>query len=304
MFVHPPESLLCSICWKVLNDPRHCKNGHLFCAECIKGTLNETNQYQCSTCQTFISSKSLRKLPSIVALIQSLEVRCSRCKWIGNFALLSTHICAMKSVLCTNRGCDTIVLQTLLSDHLASQCPKRLIRCDHCATAFTSDVLGKHMSDSCTRRKVKCSCGETVPANELEVHMIVNDCVSPSPPLWLVSRSGAAPSVALVETQTEIIIESPILHQSIPATGSSHGEPSGRVCAEVNQPCGADSISRTPGTGFEIATVDITPARRREQLGDSEEVVLCVYHPDREEASGCVFNNLFIYNLILIFIYR
>src|SRR4051812_14236650 len=34
------DEVQCGICWELLKDPRQCPNGHMFCLECVKQTLN------------------------------------------------------------------------------------------------------------------------------------------------------------------------------------------------------------------------------------------------------------------------
>jgi hypothetical protein len=77
-FLENPEiDFLCGICLDVLNEPRNCKNGHLYCAACLNAHLEHSNY--CPHCRTFIIKRRLKKTENhtkIIDKIQNLRVKC------------------------------------------------------------------------------------------------------------------------------------------------------------------------------------------------------------------------------------
>src|SRR5689334_20102731 len=53
------EELMCNICLEVLENPRQCRNGHLFCMECITPALALTPE--CPICRTALTEPTLAR---------------------------------------------------------------------------------------------------------------------------------------------------------------------------------------------------------------------------------------------------
>lgn len=50
----------CGICLSLLRTPMQCKNGHIFCEDCIKRSLR--SRPQCPTCRCSMEAKDLSRV--------------------------------------------------------------------------------------------------------------------------------------------------------------------------------------------------------------------------------------------------
>ena len=79
MTTRPPEEsdYDCAIC---LSPPDHqvhqCRNGHLFCAECLEECLSRASQAKCPTCRVALPREPIRNLVAERALAR----RPARCR--------------------------------------------------------------------------------------------------------------------------------------------------------------------------------------------------------------------------------
>lgn len=95
------EDFICSICQKVLNDPRECSNsdqcGRLFCAHCCKQDGNS-----CPSC-----NKGLMKAPSkvILKIYQKYMIRCPICCLPFPIAEVLRHEQMCTRMKCSNELC-------------------------------------------------------------------------------------------------------------------------------------------------------------------------------------------------------
>ena len=95
--------------------------------------------------------------------ISSLELIC-RCKWIGKFGELETHLQSCKYALlpCTN-NCDSKVLRKNLKRHLTKRCPRRQYQCPHCGE------MGEHHERITTHLKTCLKVKVPVPNTQYRV---------------------------------------------------------------------------------------------------------------------------------------
>lgn len=68
------KSLRCSICLQVLEVPKQCLNGHLFCCKCIMKYLNTSQT--CPQCRIELKKDSLSRNMFVEETIRNLNVWC------------------------------------------------------------------------------------------------------------------------------------------------------------------------------------------------------------------------------------
>ncbi|XP_078574005.1 E3 ubiquitin-protein ligase TRIM71-like [Branchiostoma floridae x Branchiostoma japonicum] len=105
------ESLTCSICKDIYDDPRVLPCLHTFCAQCLEQLREEMNQFTCPTCGNQVKCKdedSIKRLPSnfyinkllnFWALHNSEEARCEMCE---SGARVESVCADCKLLLCGN----------------------------------------------------------------------------------------------------------------------------------------------------------------------------------------------------------
>ena len=157
----PDDSIICAICFEVLDDPASFKEcGHTFCEDCIEGCLSSDN-HTCPTCRKSICTGSN---PTYIVrdLISKLEVRCpnsllgsddsdcdnnsdndplwkrlkptvdesdghnneTSCEWKGTLGMLSQHLgndCLFATIECGEEGCKYSCQRRHMASHKTSQ---------------------------------------------------------------------------------------------------------------------------------------------------------------------------------------
>ena len=110
MTTRPPEEsdYDCAIC---LSPPDHqvhqCRNGHLFCAECLEECLSRASQAKCPTCRVALPREPIRNLVAERALARR-PARCPHCSLDLTRGELQAHLlrCPSRVVKCAGEGCD------------------------------------------------------------------------------------------------------------------------------------------------------------------------------------------------------
>ena len=132
------EELLCSICTDIVQQPRCCRSGHVFCEECIKTWLQ--NNGTCPIGREDLEVEQLAHVRPLERMVDRIQVRCpnrgagrswtcrpSGCTWIGLVTNRAAHLnneCAFQPVPCTVPGCDASVPRRRLAAHM-NTCPRR-----------------------------------------------------------------------------------------------------------------------------------------------------------------------------------
>ena len=97
----------CAIC---LSPPDHqvhqCRNGHLFCAECLEECLSRGSA-KCPTCRVALPREPIRNLVAERALARR-PARCPHCSLDLTRGELQAHLlrCPSRVVKCAGEGCD------------------------------------------------------------------------------------------------------------------------------------------------------------------------------------------------------
>ncbi len=132
------EELLCSICTDIVQQPRCCRSGHVFCEECIKTWLH--NNGTCPIGREDLEVEQLAHVRPLERMVDRIQVRCPNrgagrswtcrpfgCTWTGVVADRAAHLnneCTFQPVPCTLPGCDASVPRRRLAAHM-NTCPRR-----------------------------------------------------------------------------------------------------------------------------------------------------------------------------------
>ncbi len=74
------KELQCGICLQILNKPRQCKNGHLFCLSCILKSISKNTE--CPSCRCRLTEENLSRSLFVERHIRNLKVFCKyHFKW-------------------------------------------------------------------------------------------------------------------------------------------------------------------------------------------------------------------------------
>ena len=177
------QDLLCGICLGLLQDPRQCVNGHLFCFHCVSRVLfeNEKDDKEsiCPICRINISPSTLSRSLYVEKAISSLKKFCKYrskekggegCKEVFNLDLIKEHekVCQYRYVGCPN-GCAKKVRVVHLEHH-KEHCELRPIQCKYCENEVFAMKLKAHI-DSCFMVPLKCQdCQVEVLRKDYDVH--------------------------------------------------------------------------------------------------------------------------------------
>ena len=145
------ESLICSLCSKVLDNPVAAKCGHTFCSPCIEKAAKRSSD--CPKCAAVLTANTS---PADADLVEKL-------------GKLSIH--------CTS-GCDTVVSFEKLVEHTAKECPFRTVPCENksCDVKCGLNELESHM-EKCDYRLVECKvCKACLPRKDMAAHQAIKRC--------------------------------------------------------------------------------------------------------------------------------
>eukprot|EP01103_Thecamoeba_quadrilineata_P005074 TRINITY_DN14926_c0_g1_i1.p1 TRINITY_DN14926_c0_g1~~TRINITY_DN14926_c0_g1_i1.p1 ORF type:complete len:427 (-),score=37.57 TRINITY_DN14926_c0_g1_i1:199-1416(-) len=179
------RELLCSICLQLLNNPRQCQNGHLFCFSCITSSLQE--RPVCPQCRIpILSSSSLSRNIFAENRMQNMQIHCkfafkfnedplsrdpNGCQEIILFKDLSSHckLCQYQPVVCPNDASCTPVRKNLLPQHLKN-CPFRMTTCSYCHSELRFHKLEIHLPE-CPKFPLSCAhCKIKLTRQEMQGH--------------------------------------------------------------------------------------------------------------------------------------
>ena len=132
--------LFCSICLKVLKEPRMCRNKeHFFCLDCITGFFRRVNFQTCPVCREHLSVDTLRRVPrSVNKYLSKLKINCDHasrgCPEFTCLEELKTHVatCGYAPVLCSNAECGMEINKQDKVRHETEVCEYRRVKCHDC----------------------------------------------------------------------------------------------------------------------------------------------------------------------------
>lgn len=160
-----PDELVCKLCSKVLRDPRQvvCCGQH-YCQGCIEQRIQSKS---CPSCHT-VNFDHFRDR-HFEQRISALKIHCPHykrgCKWTGDLCNIKPHLnspqgCAYEGVKCPSK-CGQLMPRKDIKEHVAKQCPNRMVRCQYCNHENTFQVIAGSHSSVCPNYPVKCpyNCG-------------------------------------------------------------------------------------------------------------------------------------------------
>jgi hypothetical protein len=180
------KELQCGICLQLLNNPRQCKNGHLFCMDCISQSLEKNRE--CPQCRCPLRIEELARSLFVERHLRILKVYCRHhfaynedggwypavygCNETLSQETAHNHesTCGYALVLCKYSSACGKLRKAHLDEHEKS-CPYRPETCSHCNADIQYNNMEEHIK-VCGMVPVQCQrCSETIPRSELERHM-------------------------------------------------------------------------------------------------------------------------------------
>jgi hypothetical protein len=152
------DDFVCTaICHCVLMKTSQCKEGHVFCEECIHNWLKTKNT--CPVCIQPLTKETLSSNRTLDNIITRKQVRCANagCRWTGIHSDFACHIkshCGYEQVTCANahKGCRGPVLRLEVEEG-THVCPAV---CQTCKHVFPVDAMDQHKF-ICDMATVQCT---------------------------------------------------------------------------------------------------------------------------------------------------
>ncbi|EFA80504.1 RGS-containing protein kinase [Heterostelium album PN500] len=181
------KELQCGICLQIINKPRQCKNGHLFCMDCILQSLKKIQE--CPECRCSLNVEKLSRSLFVERHLRTLSVFCKyhfkyqkSVGWIvdeqGCNEIISLENSAKHENICEHsfeyckfsKECG--VIRRRLMDAHYEECPYRPVQCQHCNADFTHNEITNHLNE-CDMIKIECDrCNAPMIKKEFEKHKL------------------------------------------------------------------------------------------------------------------------------------
>ena len=175
-FVEPlDEKFTCPICHLAFREPTLTRCGHHFCSSCLTQCLQQSSS--CPVCRMSLEGSNIFPNNALKREILDLKIKCclheKGCAWTGELRDGEMHgsECRYVDVACVN-GCEKLVMRRNMIDHVANQCPQRLISCKHC-NVFVKQVEMEDHYEECDQYPIACTykCGMMVERCRMEDHI-------------------------------------------------------------------------------------------------------------------------------------
>ncbi len=154
LFIKPvDESLVCTICKKVLRWAMQEGCGCRACYGCLQRTIkSQIETVTCSSCGESFPREEIIKDNHARKKLEKLKVYCAN----------------------RESGCQKQLLLKNLDNHVQQECEYEMIQCIHRSKGCTAGILrhkfAQHLEEECLFRRVKCKfCSTELMANEQEV---------------------------------------------------------------------------------------------------------------------------------------
>ncbi|EGG16392.1 RGS-containing protein kinase RCK1 [Cavenderia fasciculata] len=187
------KELQCGICLQIINKPRQCLQGHLYCLDCISQYLKKSQE--CPTCRTSLNVEKLSRSLFVERHLRNLNVWCKYhfenkgggnnnvwevdeqgCNEILTMENSTRHenTCEYSFEPCKLSSDCGLIRKIQLVDHL-EKCPKRPIKCDHCLIEYPFSDIDKHLLE-CEMIEIQCDkCNTKLLKRDFETHKL-NEC--------------------------------------------------------------------------------------------------------------------------------
>eukprot|EP01087_Luapelamoeba_hula_P021686 TRINITY_DN7628_c0_g1_i1.p1 TRINITY_DN7628_c0_g1~~TRINITY_DN7628_c0_g1_i1.p1 ORF type:complete len:423 (-),score=59.84 TRINITY_DN7628_c0_g1_i1:54-1322(-) len=181
------RELQCGICLQILNKPRQCRNGHLFCLGCISRSISKNPE--CPTCRCKLDEDGLGRSLFVEKHIRSLRVYC---KYHFKFSeelkdwdedeAGCTSVLTLETRVAHEQKCGYAPVSCRYSAQCGKQrrmgqemheasCMFRPLECTHCKKDIQFHQMEEHLK-KCPMFPIQClSCGVQTKQGELEAHL-------------------------------------------------------------------------------------------------------------------------------------
>ena len=175
-FVEPlDEKFTCPICHLVFREPTLTRCGHHSCNSCLTQCLQQSAS--CPVCTMPLEESNTFPNNALKREILGLKIKCclheKGCAWTGELRDGEMHDreCQYVDVACVN-GCEQLVMRRNMNNHVANQCPQRLISCKHCNIIVKQVEMENHYEE-CDQYPIDCTykCGMIVQRCRMEYHI-------------------------------------------------------------------------------------------------------------------------------------
>ncbi|XP_065902010.1 TNF receptor-associated factor 4-like [Dysidea avara] len=181
----PPDRLLCTICHFPSRDPylTTCC-GYVFCKSCLDD-FQRVNALRmvCPACRqvefvAYVNKQVDREVKGLHVMCTNKE---SGCEWQGELNDINNHLgnsdgCQFQYIKCPNE-CGKMLHRWHLDIHVKTECPHRMIDCQHCHIIGEREFIEGEHKEQCPKFPLPCpnKCElESVPREEMEAHK--KDC--------------------------------------------------------------------------------------------------------------------------------
>ncbi|GAM23650.1 hypothetical protein SAMD00019534_068250 [Acytostelium subglobosum LB1] len=181
------KELQCGICLQIINKPRQCKNGHLFCMECILMSLKKSQE--CPECRCSLNMEKLSRSLFVERHLRTLSVYCKfhfkfqkGAGWVvdedGCNEILTLENSTKHEITCEhsfeycryNKECG-LIRRRLMDAHL-EVCLHRPVKCMHCGGDSTYTGIDNHLVE-CDMVEIECDkCSTKLVKKEFEKHKL------------------------------------------------------------------------------------------------------------------------------------
>lgn len=182
------KDIQCGICLNILSAPKQCKNGHIFCQECILHYIQNVKS-ECPVCRDHLTEATLGRNLLLEKHLRLLKVHCKYhfCRDEENKDWISDkegcpEICHYESLLQHERECGYGFVRCKFSTKCdgvrrkdlakhEQECPFRPSECSHCSTPVEVNKMDEHL-EVCKMIDVTCTkCEMVMKRGELEAHL-------------------------------------------------------------------------------------------------------------------------------------
>jgi hypothetical protein len=205
LFAQSVDSVVCTLCKKVLKDVVYASCGDKFCRKCLQKLFkyevekidslnhekNTDEQVHCPLCERSINSVVFTEDRLLNEGIQQMEVICPNslkkhlatgrhtCSWLGQLCELDDHIktkCHHNLKCCRSTACPLTGSFDRMTEYHRLTCEYRIVSCPYCNEDIQFNDFQKHCFFFCEMMLIKCknNCPEfqnlMLPRKEMVQH--------------------------------------------------------------------------------------------------------------------------------------
>ena len=148
--------LICPVCTGIMNNATVCQ-GAITCDACTDPRGERT------------------KVTQVINTVIGLDVKCPllrQCEWSGKLSATSEHLdkCLLFRLKCP-LACGVVLERSKVTNHKATECERRNVKCRFCKKFCKANALDTHMS-SCNFQPIKCpdGCGVELAKRDAATH--------------------------------------------------------------------------------------------------------------------------------------